>query len=318
MKARYWVAISAAAVGAAVAVLAKRGRSRPRGYRLVVPDGSAERGAGEASVQFIGTATTIVRYGGLTFLTDPNFLHRGDRIHIGCGMHATRLTDPAIEFEDLPPIDFVLLSHLHEDHFDRLVEDRLPKDMPILTTASAARTLERRGFTRTCPLRRWDYVNVVKGATRLRITSMPGRHGPLPVSALLPEVMGSMLEFDGEPGAFRMYITGDTLVFRDLREIPHRYRKVDLALLHLGGTRVMGVLVTMNAEHGIQALQIVGPDTAIPIHYDDYDVFKEPLDEFARAVKRAGLDDKVQYLRPGETYTFLEEKVAAPPEAGVV
>jgi len=265
--------------------------------------------SGNGSVQFIGTATTLIRFGGLTMLTDPNFLHRGEQVHIGYGMHSTRLTDPAMELEDLPPIDFVLLSHLHEDHFDKLVQKRLAKDTPILTTPSAARSLRRRGFTRTWPLRTWDSIEVRKGSTSVRISSMPGRHGPLVVSAMLPSVMGSMLEFDNGTGRpnYRMYISGDTLVYKDLEEIPRRYPHVDLALLHLGGTRVLGILVTMNAEQGIEAMRIVRPNVTIPIHYNDYDVFKEPLNAFVRAVTAAGLQDLVEYLEPGGTYSFAPQ-----------
>jgi hypothetical protein len=53
-----------------------------------------------------------------------------------------------------------------------------------------------------------------------------------------------------------MYITGDTLVIDALKEIPRRYPDIDLALLHLGGTRVLGILVTMDAEQGVEMLQI--------------------------------------------------------------
>jgi L-ascorbate metabolism protein UlaG (beta-lactamase superfamily) len=44
----------------------------------------------------------------------------------------------------------------------------------------------------------------------------------------------------------------------------------------------MGILVTMNAEQGIEALKVIGADRNIPIHYDDYDVFKDLLRNFAR------------------------------------
>jgi L-ascorbate metabolism protein UlaG (beta-lactamase superfamily) len=101
-----------------------------------------------------------------------------------------------------------------------------------------------------------------------------------------------------------MYITGDTLVIDALKEIPRRYPDIDLALLHLGGTRVLGILVTMDAEQGVEILQIVKPKRAIPIHYNDYDVFKSPLSEFRQAVEAAGLTKRVHYLSHGETYPF--------------
>jgi L-ascorbate metabolism protein UlaG (beta-lactamase superfamily) len=308
MKARHWLGLSAIA---ALIIYLKRSRTEKQNYQLHLPPGPDDRQSEDGSILFIGTATTLIRFAGLTILTDPNFLHQGDQIHIGYGLHATRLTNPSMNFEDLPPIDFVLLSHLHEDHFDRLVEERLPRETPILTTASAARTLSRRGFRNVYPLRTWDTVDVRKGGASVKVTSMPGRHGPLLVSAMLPAVMGSMLEFHGQDSGrdYRMYVSGDTLVIRDLQEIPRRYPKIDLALLHLGGTRVLGILVTMNAEQGIAAMRIIRPDLTIPIHYNDYDVFKEPLDEFVRAVEAAGLEDRVFYVSHGDSYTFAPSRL---------
>jgi len=321
MKARYWIAGAAVAAGGALlwANRSDRGRRRRRTFYIELPPGRETHPAGKGSVYFVGTATTLIRYQGFTILTDPNFLHRGEQVHIGYGMHSTRLTDPAIDFEDLPPIDFVILSHLHEDHFDKLVERRLAKETPIFTTASASRTLRRRGFTRTYPLRPWDVVEARKGDAGLKLTAMPGSHGPLLVNAMLPDVIGSMLEFHCplDFSCYPMYISGDTLVNSDLLEIPRRFPHIDLALLHLGGTRVMGVLVTMNAQQGIEALRIVKPEIAIPIHYNDYDVFKEPLSEFVRAVHRAGLQDKVRYLQHGETYEFVSRQVGQLESAGL-
>jgi L-ascorbate metabolism protein UlaG (beta-lactamase superfamily) len=133
---------------------------------------------------------------------------------------------------------------------------------------------------------------------------MPGRHGPPLSELVLPEVMGSMLEFASQAGRFTIYISGDTLVFDGIKEIPRRYPHIDLSLLHLGGTRVLGILVTMDAKQGLEMLRLVAPEVAIPIHYDDYDVFKSPLSDFQHEINEAGLKDRVRYLARGETYRF--------------
>src|SRR5947209_11396985 len=205
-----------------------------------------------ASLQFIGTATVLLRYAGFTLLTDPNFLHKGERINVGYGLHATRLTDPAINIEDLPPIDLVVLSHLHEDHFDRVAEQRLDKRVPIITTRQAAEALGKKGFTSMHGLDNWEALTVRKGNIELRITAMPAKHAPAFLPALLPPVIGSMLEFQSPAGetTMRLYITGDTLMYKQLNEIPRRYPEIDLALFHLGGTRIMGILLTMNGKQG--------------------------------------------------------------------
>ena len=48
----------------------------------------------EASLEFVGTATTLLRLGPFTLLTDPNFLHRGQRAYLGKGLFIKRLTEP--------------------------------------------------------------------------------------------------------------------------------------------------------------------------------------------------------------------------------
>lgn len=275
--------------------------------RLTSPAG-ANADFAQGSIFFVGTATVILRYAGFTILTDPNFLHAGDHVHLGYGLTAERLTNPAIEIEDLPPLDFCVLSHYHGDHFDRVVEEKLQKNLPIITTEHAATAIKEKGFTATHALETWDSVTVEKGEARVRVTSMPGKHGPAVVDAFLPPVMGSMLEFESTAGstaaALRLYITGDTLVHDDLQEIPRRYPDIDLALFHLGGTRIMGILLTMDAEQGVEAIRIINPREVIPIHYNDYEVFHSPLEDFKKAVEEAGFQDRVRYLSHGETYNF--------------
>ena len=259
----------------------------------------------QGSIFFVGTATTIIRYGGFTILTDPNFLHAGDHVHLGYGLTSKRLTNPALAIGDLPPLDLCVLSHLHDDHWDRVATAMLRKDLPVITTTSAAQALGQRGFTATQGLKTWDSIRCAKGEHWLNVTAMPGKHGPGVLNALLPSVMGSMLEWGrGETTYFRLYISGDTLIHDDLRTIPQRYPDIDLGLFHLGGTKVLGLLLTMDAKQGIQALRIIKPKVAIPIHYNDYTVFKSPLEDFMAAVETAGLDTAVHYLHHGDTYSF--------------
>src|SRR5918912_1946327 len=85
---------------------------------LALPRRNEDPDLGTGSVFFVGTATVLIRYAGFTILTDPNFVHRHEQVDLGNGLHATRQTDPAVEIEDLPPLDLVVLSHFHGDHFD--------------------------------------------------------------------------------------------------------------------------------------------------------------------------------------------------------
>lgn len=274
--------------------------------RELVLAGGGEVDAGNGSVFFIGNATMIIRYAGFTVLTDPNFLHRHEVARLGYGLRSKRLTDPALEIADLPPLDFILLSHMHEDHFDRVAARDLDKSLPIVTTHHAAKSLETMGFHSPHALGTWESLSVRKGDARLRITSMPGTHGPGVVGKLLPPVMGSMLEFQPAPGrtALRLYASGDTLMHDQIGQVRLSYPDIDLALLHLGGTRVLGIYVTMDAKQGVEMIRVLQPKTAIPIHYGEYTVMKSPIEDFQKAVREAGFEDRVRYLSHGETYAF--------------
>ena len=61
----------------------------------------------------------------------------------------------------------------------------------------------------------------------------------------------------------------------ELAEIPRRYpgQNIDLMLVHLGGTTIPSpsvplLMVTMDAEQGIQLIKLIDPDITIPIHYE--------------------------------------------------
>ena len=229
------------------------------------------------SLTFVGTATTLIRLGSFTLLTDPNFLHKGQRAYLGKGLWSKRLTEPAMQPADLPPLDAVVLSHLHGDHFDRVARADLARSQPVTTTPAAAKRLSRWGFDAR-GLDTWAEETLVKGEEMLTVESLPGIHARGVMGALLPPVMGSLIEHRvGGEVRQRVYISGDTLTGEHISEIARRHPDIDLAVVHLGGTRVLMHTVTMDAEQGVDFLRRVEPTQAIPIHHDDYGVFRSPL-----------------------------------------
>ncbi|MEU6275675.1 MBL fold metallo-hydrolase [Streptomyces populi] len=256
-------------------------------------------------LHFIGTATVLLRYGDLALLTDPNFLHRGERAHLGYGLMSRRLTEPALQPAELPALDAVVLSHLHGDHWDRRARRHLDRSVPIVTTPHAARRLRTwQGFHRAGGLRTWENCTISAGRSQVRITALPGAHSLRPVlRGLLPPVMGSMLEFgrrDG-PVSLRLYVSGDTLLYDGLDDIASRFPRADLAVLHLGGTRLPGgFVVTMDGAQGAELVRRLGTFRALPVHYDDYDVFRSPLDDFLAEAERLGLRERLVHCGRGQ------------------
>ncbi len=160
------------------------------------------------------------------------------------------------------------------------------------------------GFAQAVGLRTWAAHTLVKNDSLLRITALPGQHAPGVVRPFLPPVMGAMLELRSPAGEVgdRIYVSGDTLFVSELGEIPRRFPHIPLALIHLGATTLPGgVMVTMDHRQGCDLLELLRPDQALPIHLDDYSVFKLNLDDLTDEIARRNLEHMVVRLRPGET-----------------
>jgi L-ascorbate metabolism protein UlaG (beta-lactamase superfamily) len=243
-----------------------------------------------AGVKFIGNATTLLNLGDFTLLTDPNFVSAGSRVHLGYGAWTRRLIDPALTIGELPRLDAVLLSHLHGDHFDRIARSQLPHLTPIFTTPQARHRLRRWDFSLVRGLPTWETYDWTRGRQQLRITAVPGRHGPGLVDRLLPDVMGSVVELlVDQVCRLRVYITGDTLHRPFLEEIPRHCGDIDAMIIHLGGTKLLGLLLTMDDRQGVALTETIRPKLTVPVHYDDYSVFTSPLSRYLSRAAEHGL-----------------------------
>ncbi|MGE2728871.1 MBL fold metallo-hydrolase [Mycolicibacterium vaccae] len=270
----------------------------------------------QIEVTFIGNATTLIRYGQITLLTDPNFLHQGQHAYLGYGLVSKRRKPPALTIEELPALDGIVLSHMHGDHWDRVAQKNLDHNLPIITTPHAQKRLDHRGFHRAHGLQTWQEFSIDKSTgedqASVTITALPGRHAPTPLNRFLPPVMGSMLDFSSGDGARRrrLYISGDTLLIDELAEIPARFQSIDAGVLHLGGTRLpagdrlpFGLTVTMDGRQGTDLAALLRLPKVIPVHFDDYGVFASPLSDFVAAMADRGLDDRIVEVDRGQTIT---------------
>ena len=256
------------------------------------------------SLYFVGTATTVLRLGSFTLLTDPNFLHRGQRAYLGYGLSSKRLTEPATGPDELPALDAVVLSHLHGDHFDRVARRGLARTAPVLTTSHAAPRLRRWGFDAVA-LETWEHHTLVRGDETLTVESLPAVHAYGLMGRLLPPVMGSLLTHTAQGRVRRrVLVSGDTLTGAHVDEIARRHPDVDSAVVHLGGTRVLLRTVTMDGRAGADFVRRSGPRAVVPVHHDDYRVFKSPVGDFLAAVRDAGLPQDIRVPARGETVSL--------------
>jgi L-ascorbate metabolism protein UlaG (beta-lactamase superfamily) len=245
-------------------------------------------------VTYIGGPTAILEIGGLRVLTDPTFDPAGRRYHFGWGTFSRKLQDPAIAPADLGRIDAVLLSHdHHDDNLDPAGRALLPSLGTIVTTPSGAGRLGGAAVG----LAPWTATTLdAPDGTEVRVTATPARHGPPGSRPLVGEVVGFVLEWEGQcHGA--VWISGDTVYFNGVGEVGRRY-DVGTALVNLGGVRfpISGpARYTMNAADAVRVTQEFGLRTLVPLHFEGWKHFREDRAAAERTFLAAGLQDRVRW-----------------------
>jgi L-ascorbate metabolism protein UlaG (beta-lactamase superfamily) len=240
-------------------------------------------------VTHIGGPTTLIAVGGWRILTDPTFDPPGGRYAFGFGTGSVKLAGPSLGPSEVGPIDVVLLTHdHHDDNLDSCGRALLPSAGVVVTTAPGAGRLggNARG------LAPWETTRLeAPDRLTLEVTATPCRHGPPLSKPLAGEVIGFALAWDGQERGV-LWISGDTVLYRGLRDVAERLR-VDTALLHLGGVRfpVTGpVRYTLTARDAVELCGLLRPRTAVPIHYEGWRHFAEGRADVERELARAPED----------------------------
>src|SRR5262249_31757109 len=134
------------------------------------PPPPARVNGGRLRVTFVNHATLLIQMDGLNILTDPVWSKR-----IGFFGGVSRHRPPGIRFEDLPPIDAILISHDHYDHMDlptlrRLAEAHHPR---LYVGLGNAGFLAGEGVPRAIDLDWWQSAEIAPGVT---VTAVLARH----------------------------------------------------------------------------------------------------------------------------------------------
>ncbi|WP_324788129.1 hypothetical protein [Streptomyces sp. H51] len=103
------------------------------------------------------------------------------------------------------------------------------------------------------------------------------------------------------------------MVYDGLDEIARRFPAADLAVLHLGGTRLPGgFVVTMDGAQGAALARRLDPRAILPVHYGDYTVMRSPLEAFLAEIDAVGLSDRLVHCRHGQRARITTTAGTAP------
>jgi N-acyl-phosphatidylethanolamine-hydrolysing phospholipase D len=270
---------------------------RPGAAARVLYDSAAM--ARSPSITWIGHSTFLVRMDGVTFLTDPMFSERASPFSF---MGPRRMVPPGIPLDDLPVVDFVLLSHDHYDHTD-------------LATVQA---LARRGIPFIVPpgLGEWVFavggkaieVNQWKAAdlNGVRVESVPAQH--FSGRTLFDRNRRACTGWVVSGPDKRFYHAGDTGYSSDFKAIGERLGRIDLAAVPIGAYLPASMMhpIHTTPEEGLRIGLDVGARHIVAMHFGTFDLADEPVDEppqrFQAEAARLGLEpDRVWIMKVGQT-----------------
>ncbi len=267
----------------------------------------------DVTITHIGGPTALIEVGGWRILTDPTFDPPGKRYFFGWGTMSRKLVGPSILAEQLGKIDAVLVSHHHHgDNLDPSAEALLPTWGTTYTTKKAAkklggnppRTSSAGGAPTVIGLVAWETATLeAPGKLSITITATPCRHGPVGSDPITGPVVGFSLKWDGQVNG-ELWVTGDTVLYDGLREVAKRL-KVGTMLLHLGAVRFRYLSgwfrYTMDAEEGVELIDLIKPTTVIPVHYEGWSHFQQGRGDAQDVL--ATSQTAITWLDPGETTT---------------
>jgi L-ascorbate metabolism protein UlaG (beta-lactamase superfamily) len=242
-----------------------------------------------AVVTFIGHATFLIQTAAGNFLTDPMYSDRAGPFGL---LGPRRVRQPAVRFDDLPPISTVLLSHNHYDHCDRSTLARLAKrfDPVVITPIGNGALVKSTGLRKVEELDWWQDAKT----STLPLTLTPAHH----FSARTPFDRNRALwgGFTIAVAHRRIYFAGDSAYAPFFREVRRRFGPIDLALLPIGAyePRWFMQAVHMNPAEALQAHLDLEASESIAMHFGTFQLTTEGIDEPIRALEQARLAHHVQ------------------------
>lgn len=255
----------------------------------------------EATVTWIGHSTVLVQLDGVNFLTDPIWSDRSGPF--GGAIGVGRYTPAPVRLEDLPPIDFVLISHDHYDHLDERTVRRLARlyDPVFVVPLGLKAWLADRDIKNAVELNWGDSVTV-KG---LRVVCTPAQHGS---GRTLTDQGRRLWASWSVLGSKRFYFAGDTGYYQHFRKIGEALGPFDLAVLPIGSytPREIARPVHMTPEEALQAWVDLRASHFLGVHWGTFGLAREAYDEpprrIAAEVERRHIDRDLIWVRnPGDT-----------------
>lgn len=242
-------------------------------------------------LQLIRHATLWLQYAGVDFLIDPMFIDEGANPPIANSSNDRRnpLVPLPFAIQDLLQPNAVLVTHLHQDHWDDAAAAALPKSTAILCQPGDEETFASSGFTSVTGIGEIFLFNGVE------ISRTGGQHGTGEIGKKMGNVSGFVLKADGEP---TLYIAGDTIWCDDVKLALDAHRP-NITVVNAGGAQfAVGGPITMDAEDVVSVSRHAPYTKVVAVHMDAINHCLVTREDLTKRLAAENLLDKVAI--PGE------------------
>lgn len=265
-------------------------------YELAVPASSSEK----LVVTFVNHAAFLVQVDGLNILTDPVWAKRVSPLSFA---GPSRLHPPGIEFDKLPKIHAVLISHNHYDHMDAETIKKLEdKDAPLFIVPLAnMEKMKSFGAKNVVEIDWWDSINL---SDSVKVTLTPARHWS---SRTLWDKRASLWgSFYLETKKEKIYFSGDTGYGAHFAEIYKRLGAPTLSMLSIGAYQPRWFMkeMHMNPEDAVLAHLDLQSKMSLGMHFGTFKLsdekFEDPINDLEMAKKKLNVVN-FKTINPGAT-----------------
>lgn len=258
-----------------------------------------------ARFTFINHSTVLIQLKGQNILTDPVWSKRVSPFQwIG----PKRVRPAGIKFEDLPPIDLVIISHNHYDHLDEATVKRLNAEHhPVfIVPLGVSGLLKKWSVTNVFELD-WEQDKIL--SSEITITAVPAIHfsgrGSMDRDATL------WCGYVMKSGSTKIYYAGDSGYGKIFKEIGNKYGPFDMALIPIGAYQPEWFMspIHISPKEAVQVHLDVQSKKSIAIHYGTFPLADEGLGDapkdLEKAVKNNGLNSNDFIILPEGHYIDL-------------
>lgn len=253
----------------------------------------------QLTAAWLGHSTVLINFLGIWVLTDPVLFPRIGIRFPGFTVGPKRLTEPALRVRDLPPIDLVLLSHAHFDHFDLRTLHRINRGAVAITALGTRDLLRWTRLRKATELRWGEEMELRRAAGVVRVRAFRVKH------------WGARLRHDEHRGyngyvlernGHRIIFGGDTAMTDTFAALRGR-RSFDLAIMAIGAYDPW-IRSHATPEESVAMADAAGADHIMPVHHQTFrlsaEPFREPIERFETALHRA--PERIALRDIGETF----------------